>query len=88
MSPYYAQIVRDYPLSPLVQDSKKHLVALQAAVPEPNPLRSIVRSSVQDEGKGVFGVLDGFVQRRWSGGDFQGYQSGFGQGSKERTLHP
>jgi outer membrane protein assembly factor BamD len=36
--PYYAQIVRDYPMSELVKDSKKNLTALQAAIPEPNPV--------------------------------------------------
>jgi outer membrane protein assembly factor BamD len=37
-TPYYAQIVRDHPLSPLVKDAKKHLTELQATIPEPNPL--------------------------------------------------
>ena len=35
---YYSQIVRDYPLSPLVKNSKKHLTELQADIPEPNPI--------------------------------------------------
>jgi len=36
--PFYTRIVRDYPLSKLVKDSKKHLVELQASIPEPNPV--------------------------------------------------
>src|SRR5688572_24950949 len=36
--PYYSQIVREHPLSPLVKDSKKQLTALQVEIPEPNPV--------------------------------------------------
>lgn len=54
---YYARIVRDYPLSPLVVDSKKHLVELQAAVPEPNPVALDRAKQNKAEGKGVFGLL-------------------------------
>ena len=35
---YYAQIVRDYPLSELAKDSKERLNALKAPVPDPNPI--------------------------------------------------
>jgi outer membrane protein assembly factor BamD len=56
-SPYYAQIVRDYPLSPLVDDSKKNLLALQASVPDPSPLALDRAKQMPVEGKGVFGVL-------------------------------
>jgi outer membrane protein assembly factor BamD len=56
-SGYYAQIVRDYPLSPLVDESKKHLQELQAAVPEPNPLALDRAKQQPPEGKGMFGVL-------------------------------
>lgn len=56
-SPYYAQIVRDYPLSPLVKDAKKQLVELQAAVPEPNPLALDRAKQQQVDGKGVFSLL-------------------------------
>jgi len=55
--PYYAQIVRDYPLSGLVKESKKHLVELQAAVPEPNPIALDRARQRQAEGKGVLGWL-------------------------------
>ncbi len=34
---YYAQIVRNYPLSPLVPDAKSRLKALGAPVPQPDP---------------------------------------------------
>jgi len=36
-APYYARIVRSYPLSPLVPDAKSRLKALGAAVPQPDP---------------------------------------------------
>jgi outer membrane protein assembly factor BamD len=51
---YYTQIVRDYPLSPLVKDSKKHLVELQATIPEPNPIALNRAQQRQDESKGSF----------------------------------
>jgi outer membrane protein assembly factor BamD len=35
--PYYAKIVRDYPLSPLAPAAKDHLKALKAPVPQPDP---------------------------------------------------
>ena len=54
---YYAQIVRDYPLSDLVDDSKKHLVQLQAAVPDPNPLALAAAQQNQPEGRGLLGWL-------------------------------
>jgi outer membrane protein assembly factor BamD len=34
---YYARIVRDYPLSPLVNDAKSRLTALKAPIPQPDP---------------------------------------------------
>ncbi|HVH71702.1 MAG TPA: outer membrane protein assembly factor BamD, partial [Candidatus Dormibacteraeota bacterium] len=36
-APYYARIVREYPLSPLVPQAKNKLVALKAPVPQPDP---------------------------------------------------
>jgi outer membrane protein assembly factor BamD len=36
-SNYYAQIVRNYPLSPIVPDAKERLKALGAPVPQPDP---------------------------------------------------
>lgn len=36
-APYYAQIVRNYPLSPLVPDAKSRLKALGAPVPQADP---------------------------------------------------
>jgi outer membrane protein assembly factor BamD len=35
--PYYARIVRNYPLSPLVPEAKKRLTALGAPIPQPDP---------------------------------------------------
>jgi outer membrane protein assembly factor BamD len=36
-APYYAKIVRDYPLSPLAPQAKNKLLALKAPVPQPDP---------------------------------------------------
>jgi outer membrane protein assembly factor BamD len=36
-APYYARIVRDYPLSPLAPQAKDKLKALKAPVPQPDP---------------------------------------------------
>ena len=36
-SVYYAKIVREYPLSPLVQDAKDKLVSFKVPVPQPDP---------------------------------------------------
>jgi outer membrane protein assembly factor BamD len=36
-APYYARIVRNYPLSPLVPNAKSRLKALGAPVPQPDP---------------------------------------------------
>jgi len=36
-APYYARIVRDYPLSPLVPQAKDKLKSLKAPVPQPDP---------------------------------------------------
>src|SRR5215471_11478291 len=36
-APYYARIVRDYPLSPLVPQAKDKLKALKVPVPQPDP---------------------------------------------------
>jgi outer membrane protein assembly factor BamD len=58
--PYYAQIVRDYPTSDLVKDSKSRLVTLKASVPEPNPLalnRAQQQQAQVHEGKGVLGWM-------------------------------
>jgi len=55
---YYSRIVRDYPLSPLVKDAKKHLLELQSEVPDPNPLALDRAKQQKGEGKGgVFGTL-------------------------------
>ena len=36
-APYYARIVREYPLSPLVPEAKEKLKALKVPVPQPDP---------------------------------------------------
>jgi outer membrane protein assembly factor BamD len=47
---FYSNIVREYPLSPLVPDAKKQLVALGYPVPQPDPK---ALSRMQDEEKFV-----------------------------------
>jgi outer membrane protein assembly factor BamD len=37
-APYYARIVREYPLSPLVPGAKEKLKALKAPIPQPDPV--------------------------------------------------
>jgi len=55
---YYAQIVRDYPTSELVEDSKKRLLDLKASVPTPNPIAlQRAQQRQQPEGKGVLSWL-------------------------------
>jgi outer membrane protein assembly factor BamD len=53
-TPYYSQIVRDYPLSPLVKEAKKHLTELQANIPEPNPVALNRAQQSKEEQKGSF----------------------------------
>jgi len=53
-TPYYSQIVRDYPLSPLVKEAKKHLTELQASIPDPNPVALNRAQQTKEEQKGSF----------------------------------
>jgi len=53
-TPYYSQIVRDYPLSPLVKEAKKHLTELQANIPDPNPVALNRAQQTKEEQKGSF----------------------------------
>ncbi len=57
-STYYAQIVRDFPLSDNVGDAKKRLVELKSPIPDPNPL-ALNRAQQGSEGGGMFGWLFG-----------------------------
>lgn len=58
---YYAQVVRDYPLSDSVEDATERLVELNAPVPEPNALAlnraRLQKQQEQDAGKGLLGWL-------------------------------
>jgi outer membrane protein assembly factor BamD len=47
-APYYARIVRNYPLSPLVPNAKSRLVALGAPVPQPDPQAVAWMTAVQN----------------------------------------
>ena len=55
---YYAQIVRDYPLSPLVKESKKYLAEMQAAIPEPNPVALNLAQKRLEESKNGGGLTN------------------------------
>lgn len=59
----YARIVREYPLSPLVEDAKKRLTDMEMAVPEPDPvaynrmkyeLENREKSGLSDTAFGIF----------------------------------
>jgi outer membrane protein assembly factor BamD len=54
---YYAQIVRDYPLSDLAKESRERLNSLKAPVPDPNPFALNRARQTQAESKGVLGWL-------------------------------
>jgi outer membrane protein assembly factor BamD len=54
---FYAQIVRDYPLSGLMGDSKKRLIELKVTVPDPNPVAlERAKQKTAAEGKGLLGL--------------------------------
>lgn len=44
----YQKIVREYPLSPLVEDAKKHLSEVEAEIPEPDPV-ALARMKYEQE---------------------------------------
>ncbi len=54
---YYAQVVRDYPLSDLAKDSREKLMELNATVPDPNPIALNRARQLEPESKGVLGWL-------------------------------
>jgi hypothetical protein len=55
--PYFSQIVRDYPTSGLVKDSKERLAELQAAIPDPNAIALERARQRTSDGKGAIGVI-------------------------------
>ena len=52
---YYARIVRDYPLSPRVEDAKKRLAAMEAPIPEPDPA-AVARMTYENTHAGSVGL--------------------------------
>lgn len=61
----YQRIVRDYPLSPLVEQAKKQLTTLEGEIPEPDPV-AYARQKYEIENaspKGFVGRSFGFVSR-------------------------
>src|SRR5688572_4601169 len=68
-APYYSQIVRDHPLSPLVKESKKVLTDLQAAIPEPNPVALNLAQRRLEESKNGGGLTSFVGLGFFKGGD-------------------
>jgi outer membrane protein assembly factor BamD len=61
----YVRIVRDYPLSPRVDEAKARLTAMEVRVPEPDPA-ALIRMKVNLEGQdapGMLGRTFGFMRR-------------------------
>lgn len=61
----YQRIVRDYPLSPLVEQAKKQLTTMEADIPEPDPV-AYARQKYEIENstpKGFMGRSFGFISR-------------------------
>jgi outer membrane protein assembly factor BamD len=61
----YQRIVRDYPLSPLVEEAKKQLTTMEADIPEPDPV-AYARQKYEIENstpKGFMGRSFGFISR-------------------------
>jgi len=54
-SNYYARIVRDYPLSPRVEDAKKRMAAMEAPIPEPDPA-AVARMTYENTHAGSIGL--------------------------------
>lgn len=55
----YARIVRDYPLSPLVEDAKKRLTAMEQPIPEPDPV-ALARMKYELENYDKAGIMSHF----------------------------
>ncbi len=55
----YVRLVRDYPLSPLVEEAKKRLIAMEQEVPEPDPV-ALARMKYELENMEKPGLLSHF----------------------------
>ena len=60
---YYARIVSDHPLSERAGDAKQRLTAMNAPIPQPNPV-ALARAQQTHEDKGIFGKVFGMFNRR------------------------
>lgn len=61
----FQKIVREYPLSPLVEEAKKKLTGMEADIPEPDPV-AIARMKYEQEnveGHGVMSKTFGFMSK-------------------------
>jgi outer membrane protein assembly factor BamD len=61
---YYARIVSEYPLSERVDDSKQRLAAMNAPIPEPNPVALARAQQMPRDERGIFGKVFGMFGRR------------------------
>jgi len=62
---YYARIVTDHPLSNHVSGAKQHLIAMNIAVPDPNPVAlARAQAATPREDQGVIGkVVNAFIHK-------------------------
>ena len=65
-APYYAQIVRDYPLSIHVEEAKERLGAIGRPLPEPDPgaVARMMYENTHGESLGLFDKMMGALHRR------------------------
>lgn len=73
-APYYAQIVRDYPLSPQAPEAKERLTALGTPIPDPDPaaVARMTYENAHGERPGMFDRVKGAFLRRPNVGTAQG----------------
>ena len=65
-APYYARIIRDYPLSEHAEEAKQRLAALGSPVPEPDPaaVARMTYEGAHGESPGMFDKMMGAFYRR------------------------
>src|SRR5262249_9954261 len=61
---YYARIVTEHPISDRVGEAKKHLVALNQPIPQPNPVALELAQRTQHDDKSIMGKMFGMFKSR------------------------
>jgi hypothetical protein len=61
---YYARIVTEHPISDRVGEAKKHLVALNQPIPEPNPVALELQQRAAHDDKSILGKMFGMFKSR------------------------